>query len=146
MIKYIKLGFFFLFTVLISACSVEPKPIEFGHDNCEYCKMGISDTRFGAELVTKKGRNYKFDDLHCLKGFLKDKIVDQDQVHSLWVIDFSNPEKLINAEEVFFVHNQELKSPMGSNVAAFENRNSFDEYYSKNGGKTLTWREFFESQ
>lgn len=31
--------------------------------------MTISDGRFGAELITKKGRVYKFDDLRCLINY-----------------------------------------------------------------------------
>lgn len=142
----VKIVFLFIFSLAFYACTVEPKPIKFGHDNCEYCKMGISDSRFGAEVVTKKGRNYKFDDLHCIKGFLDDKIVPEDQVHSLWVIDFANPETLINVEEGFFIQNEELRSPMGSNIAAFGNKSNFDEYHSKNGGQILTWREFIKSK
>lgn len=146
MIKSVRIVFLFVLSLALAACKVEPKPIKFGHDNCAYCKMGISDPRFGAELLTKKGRNYKFDDLHCLKGFLDDKIIPEDQVHSLWVIDFSQPEELIDAKVSLFIQNGELKSPMGSNIAAFKNKSDLDEYYSKNGGQTLTWRAFIDSK
>lgn len=128
---------------LLTACSVETEPIEFGVDNCDYCKMTISDNRYGAELLSKKGRVYKFDDLHCLKGFSDDKIVEEDQVHSLWIVDFSNPEQLIKAESSFLLHNDELKSPMGSNIAAFGTEEKANELHAEHSGKILTWKEFF---
>ena len=28
--------------------------------------MKIADGKFGAELITTKGRIYKFDDIHCM--------------------------------------------------------------------------------
>ena len=46
---------------MFSGCSLEPKPIEYGEDQCDACKMRISDSRFGAELVTTKGKIYKYD-------------------------------------------------------------------------------------
>ena len=29
------------------------------------------DPKFGGEVITKKGKIYKFDDLHCMVSFLK---------------------------------------------------------------------------
>lgn len=139
------ISFFVILSFILSACTIETKPIDFGNDDCDYCKMTISDTRYGAELLTKKGRDYKFDDLHCMKGFLNDEIVAEDQVHSLWIVDFSNPEQLIKAETSFLLHNDELKSPMGSNIAAFGNEEDLNKYYSEYSGKILTWKEFFNS-
>ncbi|MFA7447587.1 MAG: nitrous oxide reductase accessory protein NosL [Weeksellaceae bacterium] len=139
------ISFFVILSFILSACTIETKPIDFGNDDCDYCKMTISDTRYGAELLTKKGRDYKFDDLHCMKGFLNDEIVAEDQIHSLWIVDFSNPEQLIKAETSFLLHNDELKSPMGSNIAAFGNEEDLNKYYSEYSGKILTWKEFFNS-
>ena len=140
------LSFFVILSLILSACTIETKPIDFGNDNCDYCKMTISDTRYGAELLTQKGRVYKFDDLHCMKGFLDDEIVAEDQVHSLWIVDFSNPENLIKAETSFLLHNDELKSPMGSNIAAFGSEVDVNEYHTEYSGKILTWKEFFNSK
>ncbi len=59
---------------LISSCNTGPEPFKFGKDNCHFCKMTISDARFGAEIVTTKGKIYKFDDVKCMQGF-----IDQDK-------------------------------------------------------------------
>ncbi|HSN59587.1 MAG TPA: hypothetical protein VLR49_01530, partial [Ferruginibacter sp.] len=45
-----------LLTVTLSSCSTDPQPLRIGQDNCDFCKMTISDKRFGAEVVTKKGK------------------------------------------------------------------------------------------
>ena len=50
-----------LATVLLAACQPSPKPIEYGSDMCDYCKMTIVDQQHAAELVTTKGKAFKFD-------------------------------------------------------------------------------------
>src|SRR5215217_4703798 len=32
--------------LLISACSTDPQPINFGSDQCDLCRMGIADEKF----------------------------------------------------------------------------------------------------
>lgn len=132
------------FVFLVSACSKNPKPIAFGIDNCDHCKMNISDTRFGAELITKKGRIYKFDDVYCLKHFLKEEVVTTDQVHALWLVDFAETEKLIPTETARLLHNPELRSPMGSNAAAFGNKEELNHYLKEYSGTVLLWQEYID--
>lgn len=131
---------------LVSACTIEPKAIDFGNDDCDYCKMTISDSRFGAEVLTKKGRVYKFDDMHCVNGFLEDEIVPEDQVHSIWLVDFSNPEHLIRAEKSFLLYNEKLQSPMGANIAAFEKEEELHKYHTEHSGEILKWSDFLNTQ
>ena len=57
--------FTFLSLVILS-CGISPLPIDYNHDECAYCKMKIADARFGAELVTSKGKVFKFDSAECL--------------------------------------------------------------------------------
>jgi len=129
-----------------NSCSKEPKPIEFGVDNCDHCKMNISDNRYGAELVTQKGRVYKFDDMYCMKVFMQDQIVEENQIHSLWLIDFDGTEKLISADKSFLLYNPELKSPMGSNTAAFMTEETRQKQFDENSGTMLLWQEYFNSK
>lgn len=132
--------------LILTSCSKDPQPINFGVDDCDYCKMTISDTRFGAEIVTDKGRIYKFDDVSCAKGFLKDEIITEEQVHSLWFVDFVENETLVNADSSVLIYNEELKSPMASNIAAFGNENSLKEYQSQFKGQILKWEDYLKSQ
>ena len=59
-------------SLLLSSCSAGPVPLKPGTDNCEFCKMTISDIRYGAEIITKKGKIFKFDDPQCAISFLKE--------------------------------------------------------------------------
>lgn len=132
--------------IFIISCNKDPKPINFGHEDCDYCKMTISDNRFGAEIVTKQGRIYKFDDLHCAKGFIDDSVVPSENIYSVWLVDFTGVGKLINAENSFLIHNEELKSPMGANIAAFENEKDLKDYQSEYSGTELKWNDFLNSK
>ncbi len=134
-----------LLVVLLHSCSKEPKPIEFGVDNCDHCKMNISDVRYGAELITQKGRIYKFDDMYCMKAFLQEGVVTKKQVHSLWLVDFVATEQLIPAEKSFLLHHPELKSPMGSNTAVFAHEETCQQYHVEHSGTILLWEDYFNS-
>lgn len=108
--------------------------------------MTISDNRFGAEVISKQGRIFKFDDMHCVKGFLDDEILPKDNVHSVWLIDFKGSEKLIQAENSFLIQNEELRSPMGGNIATFETENELKEYQNAYSGTEIKWEDFLNSK
>lgn len=143
--QYALTSILFSFFILTS-CSKDPQPINFGVDDCDYCKMTISDTRFGAEIVTDKGRIYKFDDVVCAKGFLNDEVITEKQVHSLWFVDFVENEILVNADSSVLIYNEELKSPMASSIAAFGSEKGLEEYQSQFNGQILKWEDYLKSQ
>ena len=102
------------------SCNTQPQPLIAGKDICDFCKMGISDTRFGGELITQKGKVYKFDDLHCQVAFLHSgKVAEADIAQSL-VVNFEKPDAFLDTRQAIFVISTALKSPMGSHAAAFE--------------------------
>lgn len=113
-----------VFSIILISCSAQPVPIQFGHDACDFCKMIIMDPKFGAELVTTKGKAYKFDDINCLINFAEEERVTAENVAHWLVIDFKNPEKLINAEIAFFTRSNSIKSPMASHIASFYDEES----------------------
>ena len=77
------------------------------------------DHKFGSEVVTKKGKIFKFDDVTCLNSFLNSQEVPIGQVSEIVIVDFAKPGVLIDARKAYYVTNEEIKSPMGSNTAAF---------------------------
>jgi len=131
----------FVFVLLLAGCTVEPEPIHFGTDNCHACKMTLMDRKFGAEIVTRKGKVYKFDDVNCMVNFLNEGTLTEGDVKYKLVIDYSQPEKLIAASEAFYVKSPEIKSPMNSQVAAFETDEAHKQYRKQFNGFYLTWGE-----
>lgn len=100
-------------------CSNGPAPIEYGKDNCAECEMTITDKRFGAECITGKGKVLRFDSIECLVLFVKKNPKATEGNPEYYVTDFMNPGTLINSTEAFYTHDENIKSPMGENLAAF---------------------------
>lgn len=134
----------FLLSVLLTTCSNNPEPIIFGEDNCSHCKMMITDEKYGAELVTEKGKIYKYDSVECLLVQLHNQTFKEDQIGSIWVIDFCNPETLIDAKTACYTKNDNFRSPMGLNVQAFQNEDDFNKFFTENGGEKLNWSDLMK--
>ncbi len=129
--------------VAFGSCSTEPQPINFGRDNCHSCKMTISDKRYGAELVTGKGKAYKFDDTHCLIAFIKSKAIAESEIGKTYIIEF-NSSILIDANTALLYSSEELKSPMNGNVAAFSSKESFQKVSAQFKGKEISWNDLIK--
>jgi len=103
------------------SCSRSAEPVEYGKDDCSYCKMTIVDKRFAAEMIDKKGRVYKFDDIGCMMHYLaENKLPETDM--KFFVSDYLQKEKgFLNAVGAVYIQNDFFKSPMGGNTGAFAN-------------------------
>ena len=133
----------FLFVGMLSmwSCSTDPQPLLYGQDACHACKMTLVDKKFGAEVVTKKGKVFKFDDVNCMVNFLNAGNVGEEDIAHRLVIDFASPEKLIPVEEAFFLKSDNIKSPMASQVAAFEKKDDLEVLKKELTGIYLVWGE-----
>jgi copper chaperone NosL len=137
--------FLLLFILLIlNACSKSPEEINYGEDECEYCKMLITDNKYGAEIITDKGKTYKFDSIECLIGFASVKNLLGGETQNLLVSDFSNPGNFTDARNAHYVQNDNYRSPMGLNVSAFGDKSKSDKFISDNGGQNLGWLDVIQ--
>jgi len=136
-----KRGASLMFLITLLACSTEPQPLLFGKDGCYACKMTLMDKKFGAEVVTKKGKVFKFDDVNCMINYLNSGAVEERDIAHRLVIDFAHPEKLIPVEHAFFLRSDNIKTPMASQVAAFESKEDFDVIKRELNGIYMVWGE-----
>jgi copper chaperone NosL len=128
----------------ISSCKAGPEPIKAGVDNCYFCKMTISDVRFGAELVTKKGRVYKFDDIHCMVTYLKTNELDPADVNDYYLTNYSGNHRLIQAKSAMLLESDGFRSPMGGNIAAFDHADSLTAMQKLFTGNTVSWNDLIK--
>lgn len=117
--KYFHLVFAVILLTALESCTKQQPEISFGTDDCDYCKMKLMDNKFGLLGTTDKGRMYKFDDYHCYEGYVKE---NNPAFTETWVVSFDEPGKLIPSQSSFFVEGTEIKSPMGSGIAFFKNK------------------------
>lgn len=133
--------------VLLAAmsCSVSPEPIQYGHDNCVECQMTIMDQRYGTEIVSGKGKVYKFDSIECLVDFL-DKNENGDETFSyILFTSFDQPGKFVDASECQVLFSKNLPSPMGMYLTAFETIQAAEKFKAEFGGTLQSWTSLREN-
>jgi copper chaperone NosL len=124
-----------------ASCTRGPQPIDYGLDACHLCRMAIVDQRYGAEIVTRKGRAYKFDSIECMVNSVSatDGIAEED-VAGYYTTDFAD-RVLIEATDAVYVHSEGLPSPMGMNLTSFATRAAAREAVDRHGGTVLAWAD-----
>lgn len=130
-----------ILVIVLASCNSGPEPIRIGTDGCDFCKMTISDYRFGGELVTKKGKVYKFDDTHCMVSFYHSNSVKDETLRGLWFADFTKKGQLIPESQAILLQSEGLRSPMGGNVAAFSSTESLAPFNKKYSGNIIDWKQ-----
>jgi copper chaperone NosL len=123
----------------LSSCNATVEPIKIGSDNCNFCKMTISDARFGVEVITKKGKIFKYDEGHCFLATQKKGYLNRSDIKEIYFTDYLGKHELVKQEKSFFMKSEELKSPMGGNVAAFSNPDSMKKYAALLHGEEISW-------
>ena len=97
----------------------DPVPIQYNTDNCAFCQMLITDHRFGSELITPKGKVFKFDSIECLVQYSQMPNNYDSENTAVYVTSMLEPDVLFDAKKAMFVISDEISSPMGANLAAF---------------------------
>ena len=134
-----------LFVILLmTGCNPKSEKIAVGKDNCAECKMTIMDPKFGGEIVTKKGKVFKFDDVHCIAVFLERRGVELSDIHQTLFTDYNNSNEFIKVNSVEFVVSSQFKSPMGGNAAAFKNKAEANKKSAEiEGSKVTNWATLY---
>lgn len=123
---------------IVSSCTVAPELINYGKDKCHYCSMTIVDHQHASELVTTKGKVYKYDAIECLINDLIKR--DSDEVGLHLVNDYTNPGELFSAESATFLISEGVKSPMGAFLSAFSDKAEAEMVKSEKGGELYDWQ------
>ena len=125
--------------LLFFGCNVKPQAIDYGNDGCHFCKMTIVDKLHAAEIVTSKGKIYKFDATECMVNFMKE--FDSSEVALFLSNNYSEPEKLIDATQATFLISNNIPSPMGAFLSAFKIKEQAIKTQAEKGGTLYTWQE-----
>ncbi|WP_035108685.1 nitrous oxide reductase accessory protein NosL [Flavobacterium denitrificans] len=131
------LSLLFISGFLFSCSGDKPVPIKLNVDNCDYCKMGISDGKHGAEIITQKGRAYKFDDIGCMIHYCEEN--HDVKIKAYYVHDYNQDNVLIPIEKAFLVSGGAIKSPMNGNIAAFSDKSQAKAFEASSKAKEIEW-------
>ncbi len=134
----------FAFILILSSfsCQVAPVPIEYGTDSCHFCKMTIVDKVHASEIVTNKGKVYKFDAIECMINFANN--FNREEIALYLCNELSTSENLINAEEATFLISENIPSPMGAFLSAFGDKSEAERVQNVKGGQLFDWPSLIE--
>jgi len=130
-----------LILFLLYSCSTDPEPINYGKDQCDHCRMTIMDNRFGAELVTKKGKIHKFDAAECMVSYFRLGKVSTGDIEKYIVTDASEPAEFTDGTKAVYLISEKFPSPMGANLSAYGNKSAAESFQKQYGGEIKSWDE-----
>lgn len=94
-------------------CTPHDPSIAFDLDTCEFCRMTISDRRYGAAARTTGGRVVRFDSIECLARWVNSSA---DAPSKIWVVDAMAPGTMVALEAA--VIRRTAGSPMAARSAS----------------------------
>ncbi|PIQ23199.1 hypothetical protein COW36_19135 [bacterium (Candidatus Blackallbacteria) CG17_big_fil_post_rev_8_21_14_2_50_48_46] len=125
----------------LMACSPKTEPLLYTQDSCHYCRMTLMDPKYGAELLTQKGKAFKYDSVECLAHHLQAEPGLKAEIHSLWVIDSEQPGNFLAAEKASYLHSFKLPSPMGGFMTPTRSTETAQLLQKSFPGEVLTWEQ-----
>ena len=124
---------------LLVSCTIEESPIVYGKDACHYCKMNIVDRQHAAEIVTKKGKAFKYDAIECMMRDITER--DEKSIALFLMTDYFTPGKLVDATVATYLISENLPSPMGANLTGFQDITKAEETQREKSGTLYSWDE-----
>lgn len=124
--------------ILLTSCNVKPQEINYGEDACHYCSMTIVDRQHSAELVTDKGKAFKFDAIECMIHHLEETTTP---MAFYLVADYFKPGEFIDANNATFIISPNIPSPMRANLSAIKLKEKAISLQAEKGGSLYTWDE-----
>ncbi|ERI63791.1 hypothetical protein HMPREF1551_00879 [Capnocytophaga sp. oral taxon 863 str. F0517] len=120
--------------LLAVACSPKAEPIDYGKEECAFCKMTIVSPQFASEVVTQKSKAFKYDAIECML-----QAPQEDKVALHLVCDYLHENTLIDATKATYLISKEIQSPMGAHLAAFASKDEAQKVQAEKGGDLYDW-------
>jgi copper chaperone NosL len=129
------------FALMFQSCNTQPEALIPGKDICVHCKMPVADTRFGAELISSKGKIYKFDDINCMLQWKKNGGGSNVDFKHILVVNYFNPIDLMQADKAVYLKSDKIRTPMNSGFAAFSKEEEAKNLQQEIGGTLVSWQQ-----
>ncbi len=127
---------FLSLVVSLAACGADtPRAVVVGQDQCDYCRMEITDPEFATQVILTTGKIVVFDAVDCLAGYVRGN--PAERIKSAWVTDAQGG-TFVRAEEAGFLLDGTLRGPMGR-VVAFANPAAAQAAVATYGGTPVSW-------
>ena len=132
--------------LLFVSCSGGFKQINYGKDECDNCKMTIVDKKFAVEILSVKGKPFKFDELICAQQFVNNGKISVMQIQDIYINNFNKPGEFIKLYESFVATSETIKSPMGGKMAAFATEEEVTRFIGSHGGTSVEPKSIIKTE
>lgn len=133
-----------LVVALASSCdrgATRPAQLDTRNDACAWCRMSVSDGRFAGQLVAPGEEPLFFDDIGCLRDYLKANAT-LPKGSAAFVADHRT-KAWVPAGRALYARVETLQTPMSSHLVAHESLASRDADPETKGGAALKPAEVF---
>lgn len=119
----------------------QPAGLDTRNDACTSCRMAISDASLGAQLVAPYEEPRFFDDLGCLRDYLKSpRALPRGTV--AYVVDHRT-RAWVRASAAVYTRHDALATPMASHLMAHVDAASRDQDPAARGGQPVSATDVF---
>jgi copper chaperone NosL len=118
-----------------------PAQVDTRNDACASCRMAVSDARFASQLVAHGEEPRFFDDLGCLRDYLR-KSPRLPRGSVAFVADHRTGQ-WVRASAAVLTRKESLETPMGSHLVAHASASSRDADPVAAGGTPVSPAELF---
>lgn len=129
----------------VGACAAPgpspPARLDTAHETCRSCRMAVSDPRFAAQIVAPSEEPLFFDDLGCLRDYLKGQ--PGLGAGALAYVADHRTKEWVPADRAVYSRNPSIATPMSSHLMAHASRESRDADPEARSGAPLTPEEIF---
>lgn len=131
--------------LLAASCSPSgpppPASLDTANEACRHCRMMVSDARFAAQLVAPGEEPLFFDDVGCLRDFLRED-PQRAAGFTAYVADHRT-RAWVPQDQAVYTRVESLSTPMNSHLIAHADAASRAADPDAAGGTPLTPREVF---
>jgi copper chaperone NosL len=131
---------FLILSISLCACTIEPSAIIYGNDACDFCKMNIVDKQHAAQIVSSKGKAYKFDAIECMMNYMNRNEIHSESLAFILVCDYHQPGDLIDAKTATYIFSKNIPSPMGAFLSAVDGDKTAEQLLEIKEGELVDWK------
>lgn len=103
--------------------------------------MLIMEEQFASELVTQKGKAFKYDSIECM---LNDLIENHPEDMALYLVPDYLSHQFIDARQANFLQTESIPSPMGAYLSAFSSKEKLQRTLGNEQGTVFSWGEIVQ--
>lgn len=131
-----------IIALLFIGCSNKVQQINYAQDACDFCRMSIVDKAHASQLVSDKGKNFKFDAIECMLHYMGEN--PHNTYSHMLVAVLTNPGELIDANKATYIISKDIPSPMGASLSAVRVKSDAQKIVEQQSGEIYSWNEIFK--